>query len=133
MKQFIYSLSAEKLDALQQYLKENLWKEFIRKSQLLTEYSILFILKSNESLKLCVNYRTLNNIMIKNSYSLSLIAELQNRLQSVQWFTKFNIFKAFNWIWIKEEDEWKTVFHSQLKHYEYLIMSFDLINASVTF
>ncbi len=133
MKQFIYSLSAEKLDALQQYLKENMWKEFIRKSQLLTEYSILFILKSNESLKLCVNYRTLNNIMIKNSYSLSLIAELQNRLQSVQWFTKFNIFKAFNWIWIKEEDEWKTVFHSQLKHYEYLIMSFDLINASVTF
>ena len=83
-KQFIYSLSTEKLDALQQYLKENMWKEFIKESQLSTEYSILFILKLNESLKLCVNYKALNNIMIKNSYSLSLISELQDRLQKAQ-------------------------------------------------
>jgi len=101
--------------------------------QLSTEYSILFVLKLNESLKLCVDYRALNNIMIKNSYSLSLIAKLQNRLQSVQWFMKFNILEAFNQIWIKEEDEWKTVFCTRLEHYKYLIMSFNLINASVTF
>ncbi len=97
------------------------------------EYSILFILKSNESLKLCVDYKALNNIMIKNSYSLLLIAKLQNRLQSAQWFMKFNILKAFNWIWIKEENEWKTVFYTWLKHYKYLIMSFNLINALITF
>jgi len=132
-KQFIYSLSTEKLDALQQYLKENMWKEFIKESQLSTEYSILFILKLNESLKLCVNYKALNNIMIKNSYSLSFISELQDRLQRAQWFMKFDIFKTFNWIWIQEEDKWKTVFCTRLKHYEYLIMSFDLINASITF
>jgi len=130
-KQFIYSLLTEKLNALQQYLKKNMWKEFIRESQSSAEYLILFISKLNESLKLCVDYRALNNITIKNSYSLSLIAELQNKLQSAQWFTKFNILKTFNQIWIKEEDEWKTVFHTQLKHYEYLIMSFNLINASV--
>ena len=133
MKQFIYSLSAEKLNALQQYLKENMQKEFIRELQSSAEYSILFVLKLNESLRLCVDYRALNNIMIKNSYSLSLIFELQDRLQRAQWFMKFDIFKAFNRIWIKEEDEWKTVFHTQLEHYEYLIMSFDLINASATF
>ncbi len=108
-------------------------KEFIRELQLSAEYSILFVSKLNESLRLCVDYRALNNIMIKNSYSLSLISELQNRLQRAQWFTKFNILEAFNRIWIKEEDEWKTVFHTRLEHYEYLIMSFDLINASVTF
>jgi len=132
-KQFIYSLSTEKLDALWQYLKENMQKEFIRKLQSSTEYSILFVSKLNESLKLYVDYRALNNITIKNSYSLSLISELQDRLQKAQWFTKFNIFKAFNWIQIKEEDEWKTVFCTRLEHYEYLIMSFDLINVSVTF
>ncbi len=132
-KQFIYSLLTEKLDALRQYLKENMQKEFIKESQSSAEYSILFILKLNESLKLCIDYRTLNNIMIKNSYSLSLIAELQNRLQSAQWFTKFDILEAFNWIQIKEEDEWKTVFCTWLEHYEYLIMSFNLINASITF
>ncbi len=108
-------------------------KKFIRKLQSSAEYSILFISKLNESLRLCVDYRALNNITIKNSYSLSLISELQDRLQRAQWFTKFNIFKAFNWIWIKEEDEWKTVFCTQLEHYEYLIMSFNLINASVMF
>jgi len=132
-KQFIYSLSAEKLDALWQYLKENMWKEFIRESQSSAEYSILFVLKLNESLRLCVDYWALNNITIKNSYSLSLISELQDRLQRAQWFTKFNILEAFNQIRIKEEDEWKTVFCTRLEHYEYLIMSFDLINASVTF
>ncbi len=71
--------------------------------------------------------------MIKNSYLLSFISELQDRLQKAQWFIKFNIFETFNWIWIKEEDEWKTVFYTQLEHYEYLIMSFDLINASIMF
>jgi len=80
-KQFIYSLSTEKLDALWQYLKENMQKEFIRKLQSSTEYSILFVSKLNESLKLYVDYRALNNITIKNSYSLSLISELQDRLQ----------------------------------------------------
>ncbi len=132
-KQFIYSLLTEKLDALRQYLKENMRKEFIRESQLSAEYSILFVLKSNESLRLCVDYKALNNITIKNSYSLSLISELQDKLQRAQWFMKFNILKAFNRIQIKKKDEWKTVFCTRLEHYKYLIMSFDLINASVTF
>jgi len=82
MKQFIYSLLTEKLNALWQYLKENMRKEFIKESQSSAEYLILFVSKLNESLKLYVDYRALNNIMIKNSYSLSLIAKLQNRLQN---------------------------------------------------
>ncbi len=110
-----------------------MWKEFIRELQSSAEYSILFILKLNKSLKLCVDYKALNNIMIKNRYFLSLISELQDKLQRAQWFTKFNILEAFNQIWIKEKDEWKTVFCTWLKHYKYLIMFFNLINASVTF
>ena len=108
-------------------------KEFIKESQSSIEYSILFVLKSNESLRLCVDYQALNNIIVKNSYSLSLIFELQNRLQKAQWFTKFDILKAFNRIRIKEENKWKTVFCTWLEHYKYLIMLFDLINISVTF
>jgi len=59
-------------------------KKFIKELQSSAKYSILFILKLNKSLRLCVDYRALNNIMIKNSYLLSLIAELQNKLQSAQ-------------------------------------------------
>jgi len=95
-KQFIYSLLTKKLDALRQYLKKNMRKEFIKESQSSAKYSILFISKLNKSLRLCVDYRALNNITIKNSYSLSLISELQDRLQRAQWFMKFDIFKAFN-------------------------------------
>ena len=108
-------------------------KEFIKESQSSAEYSILFISKSDESLRLCVDYKALNNITIKNSYSLSLISKLQDRLQEAQWFIKFDILEAFNRIRIKEENEWKTAFRIRLKHYEYLIMSFDLTNASATF
>ena len=74
-------MSIEKLDALRQYLKENMRKEFIKESQSLTEYSILFVLKSDESLRLYVDYKALNNITVKNSYSLSFISKLQNWLQ----------------------------------------------------
>ena len=51
-------------------------KEFIEESQSLADYSILFILKSNKSLRFCVNYQTLNNIKVKNSYLLSFIVKL---------------------------------------------------------
>ena len=77
-KTSIYSLSSEKLEALHTYLNENLKKEFIRESQSSADYLILFILKKNKILWLCVNYWGLNNITVKNSYLLSLMLELQD-------------------------------------------------------
>ena len=81
---------------LQMYLDENLKKEFIRESQSSAEYSILFVLKKDEKLWLCVNYRELNNITVKNSYLLSLISELQDQLQRAKIFSKFDISDAYN-------------------------------------
>ena len=133
MKQLIYSLSPQKLDALWEYLEKNLQKGFIRESQSSARYSILFVLKSDGSLRLCVDYWALNNITVKNSYLLPLISELQDQFQGVQWFTKFDIPGAFNQICIKEGDEWKTAFWTRSGLYEYLVMPFRLINASATF
>ena len=79
IKKGIYSLSAEKLDALRKYLEENQQKGFIWESQSPAGYSILFIPKKDGSLRLCVDYWELNNITIKNSYPLPLISELQDR------------------------------------------------------
>ena len=78
------------------YLNKNLKKEFIRESQSLTEYLILFILKKDKTLQLCINYRELNNITVKNSYLLSLILELQDWLQRVKVFSKFDISGAYS-------------------------------------
>ena len=55
-------------------------KEFIKESQSTAEYLILFVLKLNKSLKLCVNYKALNKIITKNSYLLLFISELQDKL-----------------------------------------------------
>ena len=54
-------------------------KEFIKESQSLIDYLILFVLKSDKSLRLCVNYKAFNNITIKNSYLLSFILKLQDQ------------------------------------------------------
>ena len=77
-KTAIYLLSLEKLKILQTYLDENLKKEFIKEFQSSAEYLILFVSKKDEKLQLCVDYRELNNIIIKNSYLLSLILKLQD-------------------------------------------------------
>ena len=132
-KQLIYSLSPKNLNALQEYLEENLWKEFIWESQSSARYSIPFVPKSDSLLRLCVDYWALNNITVKNSYLLPLISELQDQFQGVQWFTKFDISGAFNQIRIKEGDKWKTTFWMRSELYEYLVMPFRLTNASATF
>ena len=84
------------MNTLREYLEKNLKKEFIWESQSSVKYLILFVLKLNKSLIVCVNYHTLNNIIIKNSYSLSLISEVQDWFQGAQWFMKFNISETFN-------------------------------------
>ena len=80
------------------YFDENLKKEFIRESQSPAEYSILFILKKDKTLQLCIDYWGLNNITVKNSYLLSLISELQDQLQGAKIFSKFDISGAYNQI-----------------------------------
>ena len=94
---------------------------------------ILFILKKDEELQLCVNYRELNQVIIKNRHSLSLISETLNRLSEVKYFIKLNLKNVYHQICIKKGDEWKTVFHTHYSHFEYMIMLFELVNASATF
>ncbi len=74
----LYSISEDQLKKVRTYLDENLKKEFIRSSKSLTEYSILFVSKKNDTKQLCVDYRQLNKITKQDSYSLLLIKELQD-------------------------------------------------------
>ena len=86
----LYALSKKKLQILQNYLLKNLALNRIRESFNLIETLMLFIFKKNENLRLCVNYRNLNVIIIKNKCFLSLIKETLNRLMSAVYFTKLN-------------------------------------------
>ena len=132
-KKSIYSLTQKKLKALREYIDENLTKEFIKESQSSTDYFILFVSKKDEKQRLCVDYKELNNITIKNNYSLFLIEKIQDKIVDAKIFIKFDISEAYNRIRIKKEDEWKIAFRTRLEHFEYLVMSFELTNASATF
>ena len=93
---------------------------------------IFFTLKMSDELWLCINYRDLNVITIKNCYSLSLISELLNYLYSFIIFSKIDLKWTYHYVRICKDDEWKTAFCSCYSHYEYLIVLFELTNASAT-
>ena len=125
----MYTLFSKELEKLRKYLKMNERKEFIRQLQSFAGHSILFVSKKDKELYFCVDYQKLNEITIKNRYSLFNIKEFQDRFQGVKWFIKLNQREIYNLIKIKTEKEWKTAFRIRVDLYEYLIISFELINA----
>ena len=129
----IYPLSTPKLHVLREYLHDNLAKGFIRHSTLSTGAPILFVKKKDGSLWLCVNYRGLNLLTKKNRYPLPLIGKTLDWLSGAKIYTKLDIWVAYNWVWMKEGDEWKTTFWTWYGHYEYCMMPFGLANALATF
>jgi len=129
----LYSMSEDQLKKVRTYLDENLRRGFIRPSKSLTEYSILFVSKKDDTKQLCVNYRQLNKITKQDSYSLPLIRELQDQLNRVKWFTSLNLKEVYYWVQMKKGKEWKTAFWTRYRHYEYTVMLFELKNAPATF
>ena len=129
----IYPLNQKQRDALHDYINDCLAKGWIRESKSPAGYPVFYVPKPDGSLRLCVDFRQLNEITVKNAYTLPLIQELRDRLQGAKYFTKFDIPAAFHRIRIKEGDEWKTAFRTHLGHYEYLVMPFGLTNAPATF
>ena len=129
----IYSLGPVELKTLKTYIKTNLANGFIKPSMSPTGALILFDQKPDESLYLCMDYRGLNNITIKNWYSLPLIGELLDWLGRAKQFTQLDLTNAYHQMRICEGDEWKTAFQTRYGHFEYQVISFGLSNAPATF
>ena len=129
----LYPLNEAERDELKNYIKENLEKGFIRKSTSPAGAPILFVKKKDGSLRLCVDYRKLNDMTIRNSYPLPLIGDLLDRVKGAKIFTKLDLKSAYNLVRIKEGDEYKTAFRTRYGHFEYLVMPFGLKNAPATF
>jgi hypothetical protein len=92
---FIYDLSIIELKLLKKYIKENLAKEFIVFFDSSIKMLMLFEKKSNDDLKLCVDYRRLNALTIKNRYSISLILQLFILLIKAKTFTQIDIKQVY--------------------------------------
>lgn len=128
----LYQLSEKELGVLREYIQENLKKGFIRRSESPAGYPVLFAPKKDGKLRLCIDYRKLNDVTIKNRYPLPNISELQDRLQGAQYFTALDLRGAYNLIRMKKGEEWKTAFRTRYGLYEYLVMPFGLTNAPAT-
>ena len=107
------------LAALLEYIDKNLSKNFIWHSKSLAEAPILFVKKRDGVLRMCVDYRRFNKKNLKKSYPLPLISWLLEQLGNAKIFTKIDLRGAYNLVWVKEGDEWKTTFHTKYGHFEY--------------
>jgi hypothetical protein len=129
-----YRLMSEfELKVIRHYLDEHLAKEFIQSSISKASASVLIARKPEGGLRICVNYRALNAVIEKSRYSIPLINETLVKLFKAAVFTKLDVMHAFNRIRIKEKHEWLTTFNTRYGQFEYLVMSFELCNASATF
>lgn len=129
----VYPLAEPELKALREYLDTSLEKGWIRRSTSPAGAPILFVPKKDGGLRLCVDYRGLNRITIKNRTPLPLISETLDRLRRSKIFTKLDLKDAYHRIRIKKGDEWKTAFRTRYGHFEYQVMPFGLSNAPATF
>lgn len=129
----IYPLSQAELAELRKYLDENLANGRIKPSKSPAGAPILFVPKKDGGLRLCVDYRGLNKVSVKNRYPLPLISEILDRLSGAQYLSKIDVQDAYYRIRIREGEEWKTAFRTRYGHFEYMVMPFGLTNAPATF
>ena len=129
----LYNLSVTELEVLRKYLTEYMSRGWIRRSKSPAGAPILFVKKKDGSLRLCVDYRGLNKVTVKNRHPLPLIMESLERLSQAKWYTKLDVREAYYRIRIAEGDEWKTAFCTKYGHFEYTVMPFGLTNAPAQF
>jgi hypothetical protein len=126
-------MTPKELAELKIQLKELLDKGYIYPSSSSWGYPALFVKKKDQSLRLCVDYRPLNTVIIKNKYSLPRIDILFDQLANAKVFLKVNLHSGYHQIKIHLEDVPKTAFSTKYGLYEYLVMSFRLTNAPAHF
>jgi hypothetical protein len=128
-----YKMTPKELPELKVQLNELLDKGYIHPSFSPWGCPALFVKKKDQSLRLCVDYRPLNAITIKNKYSLPRIDILFDQLVSAKVFSKVDLHSGYHQIKIRPEDVPKTAFPTRYGLYEYLVMSFGLTNAPAHF
>jgi hypothetical protein len=128
-----YRMPPAELVELKKQLQELLDKGFIRPSTSPWGCPALFVKKKDESLRLCVDYRPLNAVTIKNKYPLPCIDVLFDQLVGAKVFSKIDLRSGYHQIKIRASDIPKTVFSTRYGLYEYLVMSFGLTNALAYF
>ncbi|KAL0551923.1 hypothetical protein IC582_011016 [Cucumis melo] len=128
-----YRMAPAELKELKVQLQELLDKGFIRPSVSPWGAPVLFVKKKDGSMRLCIDYRELNKVTVKNRYPLPRIDDLFDQLQGATVFSKIDLRSGYHQLRIKDKDVPKTAFRSRYGHYEFIVMSFGLTNAPAVF
>ncbi|KAK8502238.1 hypothetical protein V6N12_038556 [Hibiscus sabdariffa] len=118
---------------LKTQLQELLDRGLIRPSTSPWGAPVLFVKKKDESLRMCIDYRQLNKITVKNKYPLPRIDDLFDQLRGAFVFSKIDLRSGYYQLNVRGQDVLKTAFHTRYGHYEFLVMPFGLTNAPVAF
>ena len=114
-------------------LKDLTDKGFIQPIISLWGAAVLFMKKKDGTLRMCIDYCHLNKVTIKNKYPVPRIDDLFDQLQGSSFFSKIDLFSGYHQLRVRDGDIPKTSFHTRYGYYEFLVMSFGLTNAPVTF
>src|SRR5258706_11369746 len=128
----MYSMSDNDLKELKLWIEESLAKSFIRASSSSAASPIIIVRRPGSAPGICVDYRALNDITVKDRHPLPHIEESLNQIRGARYFTKIDLHRYFNQIRIQESDEWKTAFRSYYGLFEFLVMPFGLTNTPAT-
>ena len=128
-----YRMAPAELRELKAQLEDLLSKGFIRPSISPWGAPVLFVKKKYGSLRLCIDYRQLNRVTIRNQYPLPRIDELFDQLQGSRVYSKIDLRSGYHQLRVQESDVPKTAFRTRYEHYEFLVMPFGLTNAPAAF
>ncbi|WZZ87668.1 hypothetical protein YC2023_116247 [Brassica napus] len=128
-----YRMAPAEMAELKKQLEELLDKGFIQPSSSPWGAPVLFVKKKDGSMRLCIDYRGLNRVTVKNKYPLPRIDELLDQLKGAKWFTKIDLASGYHQIPLEPNDIRKTAFRTRYGHYEFVVMPFGLTNAPAAF
>nr|GEZ61573.1 putative reverse transcriptase domain-containing protein [Tanacetum cinerariifolium] len=126
---FPYRLAPSEMQELSAQLQELQDKGFIRSSHSPWGAPVLFVKKKDGALRMCIDYRELNKLTIKNHYPLPRIEDLFNQLQGAHYFSKIDLRSGYHQLRVHENDISKTAFRTRYEHFEFTVMTFGLTNA----
>ncbi|RVW67373.1 Retrovirus-related Pol polyprotein from transposon 17.6 [Vitis vinifera] len=121
------------LKELKTQLEELLSKGFICPSTSPWGTPLLFVKKKDGMLRLCIDYRKLNRVTVKNKYHLPMIGNLSDQLKSAKYFSKIDLRTRYHQLRVREEDVPKTAFRKRYGHYKFLVMPFGISNILAAF